>query len=144
MDQNLLNDIECDPDLSNNFTDDNTPEIVIPAHSRILIPSGIRTHFDKGYALVFFNKSGVCTKKGLDVGACVIDSDYRGEIHFSLINTTNKEVRLNFGDKIVQGLMLPYPDLNFEYIDGYDYDALIESETENTRKAGGFGSTGNK
>ena len=38
---------------------------------RILIPSGIKVNIPKGYSLIAFNKSGVATKKGLDVLACV-------------------------------------------------------------------------
>lgn len=36
-----------------------------------LIPLGWRCKFPEGYALVFFDKSGVSTKKKLKIGACV-------------------------------------------------------------------------
>lgn len=39
----------------------------------VLIPSGIKVNVPKGYMLTAFNKSGVATKKGLSVGACVVD-----------------------------------------------------------------------
>lgn len=131
-------------DKPNAKHEDASPKsIVIPAGKAVLIPSGIRTHFDMNNVLVFFNKSGISTKMGLAVGACVIDSDYRGEIHYHLINTTNEEVRLDFGQKVVQGLFIPHNPIQLEYMDGYTYDVLIENEkNENERGTGGFGSTG--
>lgn len=68
-------------------------EITIPAHSRVLIPSGIKVWIgDKSSALVAMNKSGVATKTGLIVGACVVDADYTGEVHLSVINTTGNRM----------------------------------------------------
>ena len=53
----------------------------IPPGDRFFIPSGIKANVPEGYALIAMNKSGVALKKGLMVGACVVDSDYQGEIH---------------------------------------------------------------
>jgi dUTPase len=44
----------------------------IPSHSRILIPAGVHFNIPEGFALIAYNKSGVATKKGLDIGACVV------------------------------------------------------------------------
>ena len=52
---------------------------VQPGHSQ-KIASGIKADIAVGMALVAFNKSGVATKHGLQVGACVVDSGYEGEI----------------------------------------------------------------
>lgn len=41
------------------------------------------------------------------VGACVVDEDYLGEVHISLINTSNNEVYINENDKVVQFILLP-------------------------------------
>ena len=71
------------------------------------IPSGIKTIFDKGYALVAFNKSGVALKKNLQVGACVVDSDYQGEIHLHVVNVGLATQMIMPGEKLVQFLMLP-------------------------------------
>jgi dUTPase len=60
-----------------------------PGHAK-KIPSGIKADVAVGMALVAFNKSGVATKHGLQVGACVVDSGYEGEIHLHVMN-----VRLN-------------------------------------------------
>ena len=83
------------------------------------------------------NKSGVSLKKGLMVGACVVDSDYQGEIHLHLINTSTKEVTIEPGDKLVQFLLVPVNHCNIEEVSKTN---LFEETT--TRGAGGFGSTG--
>ena len=61
---------------------------------RFFIPSGIKANVPEGYALIAMNKSGVALKKGLMVGACVVDSDYQGEIHLHLVNTSYKAVTI--------------------------------------------------
>lgn len=111
----------------------------VPAHARVNIPSGIRVHVPTGFALIAFNKSSVSLKYGLDVGACVVDEDYQGEVHLSLTNTSDKGVHIDFGQKIVQFILLPifYDDVH----EVYDKDLFAE---ESERGTGAFGSTGSK
>ena len=104
---------------------------------RLFIPSGIRANVPDGYALVAFNKSGVALKQGLDVGACVVDSDYQGEIHLHLFNTTNNVVKIEPGQKLVQFLLIPVDHCDIEEVSD---DELFANISE--RGAGGFGSTG--
>ena len=111
--------------------------VVLPQGSA-LIPSGIKAKVPDGYALIAMNKSGVATKLGLVVGACVVDSDYQGEIHIHLINTSNKCVTLEPGQKIVQFLLTPIEHCSINIVPLKD---LFDSKT--TRGIGGFGSTGN-
>lgn len=106
---------------------------------RFFIPSGIKANVPDGYALIAMNKSGVALKKGLVVGACVVDSDYQGEIHLHLINTSDKPVRIQPGDKLTQFLLIPVDHCLVEVVNEGD---LFEEET--TRGSGGFGSTGVK
>ena len=106
---------------------------------RFFIPSGIKANVPKGYALIAFNKSGVALKKGLMVGACVVDSDYQGEIHLHLVNTSDQPVTIEAGDKLTQFLLVP---VNHCAVEVVDVDELFYEET--TRGAGGFGSTGVK
>ena len=123
----------------NNFLRINTDKNVInlPPHKRILIPSGIKVNFQgEPKALIVFNKSGISVKKGLDALACVIDQDYQGEIHFSLVNTSDEDVIINEGEKIVQMLMLPVLYENIQITD----ENIWNEKTE--RGEGGFGSTG--
>lgn len=107
----------------------------LPPGESLLIPSGIRVELPDDTALIAFNKSGVATKQGLQVGACVVDSDYTGEIHLHVVNTTNLIQFISSGQKLVQFILLPYYHASlFETIDG------IFKETD--RGANGFGSTG--
>lgn len=105
----------------------------------ILIPSGIHVKIPKGWALVATNKSGIATKKGLSVGACLIDSDYQGQVHIHLFNTTNEPIALREGEKVVQFVLtevaLVQPQ-EFHTID------RLYAEAESERGTGGFGSTG--
>ena len=73
------------------------------------------------------------------VGACVVDSDYQGEIHLHLINASNKPVSIEPGDKLTQFLLVPVNHCAVEIV---DVDELFDEET--TRGSGGFGSTGVK
>lgn len=111
------------------------PTILEPQHD-IKINLGIVTEFEEGLALIAHNKSGVATKMKLVVGACVIDSDYRGDIHAHLINTGTEPVKLEPGMKIVQFILQPYVKPEITELD------YMPGDTE--RGAGGFGSTGTK
>lgn len=104
---------------------------------RFFIPSGIKANVPKGFALIAFNKSGVALKKGLMVGACVVDSDYQGEIHLHLVNTSTNDVTIEAGEKLTQFLLIP---VDHCVVDEVDESDLFDDETE--RGSGGFGSTG--
>jgi len=106
---------------------------------RYFIPSGIKANVPEGFALIAMNKSGVAMKKGLMVGACVVDSDYQGEIHLHLINASTKQVTIEPGEKLTQFLLIPVNHCEVETVQEF---ALFEEET--TRGSGGFGSTGDK
>ena len=106
---------------------------------RFFIPSGIKANVPTGYALIAMNKSGVALKKGLMVGACVVDSDYQGEIHLHLINASNKPVTIEPGEKLTQFLLIPVDHCDVTVV---EEDELFTEET--TRGSGGFGSTGVK
>jgi dUTP pyrophosphatase len=117
------------------------PETTILPGLSTLIPSGLKVNVPEGHAFIAFNKSGVATKKGLQVGACVIDEDYQGEIHIHLTNVGDESQIINPGDKIIQCVLLP---VNYETVE------LVESEEElwngeiTQRGEGGFGSTDHK
>lgn len=116
-------------------------EILVDAHERVLIPSGIKTWMDPGTALIAANKSGVAAKKGLVFGAQVIDSDYTGEVHISVINTTDHPVSFSTGDKLIQFIHTPVILSKLEEINEAEFTEL---HLESKRGEGGFGSTGTK
>ena len=68
------------------FVPETAGTITLTPGDSCLIASGIKVNVPEGYALVAFNKSGVATKKGLQVGACVVDCGYQGEVHIHLVN----------------------------------------------------------
>ena len=106
---------------------------------KILIPSGIKVDVPEGYALIAFNKSGVALTRELQVGACVIDLGYQGEVHFHLFNYGNNVVWLHPGEKIIQFVLLPLGDPAVEEVKEKDLYTEVSSRGE-----GGFGSTGTK
>ena len=112
------------------------PSGIMP-QERMLIPSGLKIKVPEGYMLKAENKSGIATKTGLIVGATVVDEDYQGEIHISLINTSNSMVALSPGMKIVQMVLTKVLYADVEIVEEKD---LFTQTTE--RGSGGFGSTG--
>ena len=100
------------------------------------IPSGIKTYVRPGMALVAFIKSGVATKHGLQVGACVVDSGYEGEIHMHVMNVSHRTVFILPDTKLVQFLLLPIGVPELLEVEEY---RLFNRESE--RGEGGFGST---
>lgn len=116
-------------------------EMTLAPHTQINIPSGIRVNIlDKNTYLDANNKSGVSTKYRLVVGAKVIDAGYQGEIHLNLINTSEENVTIRSGQKIVQFIHKEYIDTQWEEITNEQYDQIEVSD----RGTGGFASTGEK
>ena len=78
-------------------------------------------------------RSGLAAKNSIDVGAGVIDSDYRGEVKVLLFNFSEIDFKIAEGDRIAQMI-----------IEKYTITALTEVETldDTVRGDGGFGSTG--
>jgi len=116
---------------------------ILKPHERALIPSGIHCQmFDNDRALIAANKSGVATKTGLIFGAQVVDYEYQGEIHISLINTSNTPVRIHAGMKAIQFLEMPIFTSEIVVDSVNSVKTFYSAET--TRGADGFGSTDKK
>ena len=47
-------------------------------------------------------RSGLALKNFIDVGAGVVDEDYRGELGVVLFNFGEEDFKINMGDKIAQ------------------------------------------
>jgi len=112
------------------------PAVLHPGQ-RITIPSGIYAKLPKNYALIAMNRSGISFKKGLTVGANVIDEDYQGEIHLHVTNTGDDLAEIEIGEKLVQMLLVPveYPKLE----ELSSLEDLYEEKTKRGSK--GFGSS---
>ena len=73
----------------------------------VLVSLGWKCEFPEGFVMLFQEKSGRATKDKLDVGACVIDSGYRGFVHVHLFNNSDVPVLIPRGDKIAQFIIVP-------------------------------------
>lgn len=109
-------------------------DVVLPAHQSVLISTGVKIELPKQTYGQIAPRSGLSVK-GIDVGAGIIDEDYRGEIKVLLRNHSDNDIELPCESRIAQLLVLPvcYPDFTL-----VDPEALESTE----RGAGGFGSTG--
>ena len=109
--------------------------IAIYPHESVLLPMGVKLEFNKDYALFFVNRSGMATKKHLFRGACLVDSTYRGQLFVNLTNVSNDKQYLQPGEKLIQAMLLPVPQVNI-------IEGKVDPNTD--RGEGGFGSTDNK
>lgn len=109
-------------------------KVEIPPQTRRVIKTGISIQYpDPTYYGRVAPRSGLSVKSSIDIGAGVIDYDYRGEIKVCFINNGVAPYTVEIGDKIAQ--------LVFEKIvrcQVNEVDVLEETE----RGDGGFGSTG--
>lgn len=107
--------------------------VTLGPHERSLVPTGLAVAIPEGYYGRIAPRSGLSTKKGIDVLAGVIDADYRGEIRCLLYNTSGETVELPAQSKIcqliIEKIITPEPQ-------------WADDLTETARGAGGFGSTG--
>ncbi len=112
--------------------------IIIPAHSRAAIPTGIAiSPSDSSVVSIVCARSGLATKHGIALanGIGVIDSDYRGEILVSLMNSSDTDFTVEPGDRVAQLMFMPV--LCAELLEVQSLDITERGE-------GGFGSTGVK
>lgn len=101
-----------------------------------LVPTGVKAYMQAGEVLYLYDRSSNPRKKGLvlinSVG--VIDGDYygnsanEGHIFAQMQNITDEPVVVEAGERIVQGVFMP-----FLVADGDEADGV---------RTGGFGSTG--
>lgn len=107
-------------------------------NEQVLIPSGIKVNVPYGYALIAFNKSGIATKNQLQVGACVVDEDYQGEVHLNVFNRGTEPIKIYAGMKLVQFILLA---VNYSIPEEVYSEEELYSGIITERGEGGFGST---
>mgnify|MGYP001356447536 CR=1 FL=1 len=108
----------------------------VPPFGNSVFPTGVKIEVPEGYMLEIKNKSGIASKRGLLVGACVVDRGYTGEIFVNLHNPSDRSQTLHAGDKIAQAVFVKITtDIK-----------LVEAENiydeETSRGPGALGSTG--
>ena len=72
---------------------------VVPAHGKVLVKTGLSTMPIGCYGRVA-PRSGLALKIFIDVGAGVVDEDYRGELGVVLFNFGDEDFQINMGEKI--------------------------------------------
>lgn len=78
-------------------------------------------------------RSGLAWKHSIDVGAGVIDADYRGPVGVILFNHSDTDFEVKPGDRIAQ--LIIEKIITPEVLEVDDLDSTVRGE-------GGFGSTG--
>ena len=114
------------------YSGDCFDRVHIAPHETIKLPTGWAFQPPEGYMLQILQRSGLASKGLIPLGG-ILDEDYTGEVIVIMLNTTDKYLSINNGDRIAQMAIRPYYQGEFELVDELD-------ETE--RGNGGFGSTG--
>ena len=109
-----------------------------------LIDNGIRIEFQGPfpldelftYEIQVRPRSGLAAKFGISVTNTpgTVDFGYRGELKTNLVNLGTSDFVINPGDRIAQAVVCPVIKAQIE--------AVTAVNTDTTRGAGGFGSTG--
>ena len=109
-----------------------TKRIDVPAGQRMLLPTGIACAIPEGWCGQVWPRSGLAVKHGIDRLAGLIDSDYRGELHVSLVNHGQDTWEVKEGERIAQLVFVQVLTAAIE----------VDDLDDTARGAGGFGSTG--
>ncbi|XP_051484534.1 deoxyuridine 5'-triphosphate nucleotidohydrolase, mitochondrial isoform X2 [Apus apus] len=108
-------------------------DCVIPPMEKAVVKTDIQIALPAGCYGRVAPRSGLAAKHFIDVGAGVIDEDYRGNVGVVLFNFGKETFQVKKGDRIAQLICerICYPELE-------EVQALDDTE----RGEGGFGSTG--
>ncbi|ODV77609.1 deoxyuridine 5'-triphosphate nucleotidohydrolase [Suhomyces tanzawaensis NRRL Y-17324] len=108
---------------------------VIPGHGQGAVATDISVIVPYGTYGRVAPRSGLAMKHGISTGAGVVDADYRGEIKVILFNHSDKDFKIEKGDRIAQMVL--------EKIINADIRQISKEElVETARGEGAFGSTG--
>lgn len=108
--------------------------VILPGH-RAVVGTGLAIEVPPGTYGRVAPRSGLAVKSGIQVGAGVVDSDYRGEVKVVLFNQDNsKTYTVKPGYRIAQ--------LVLEKIECPEVEEIKDELDSTERGHGGFGSTG--
>ena len=114
------------------YSGDCFDRVHIAPHETIKLPTGWAFQPESGYMLQILQRSGLASKGLIPLGG-ILDEAYTGEVIVIMLNTTDKYLSINNGDRIAQMAIRPYYQGEFE---------LVDELNETERGDGGFGSTG--
>ncbi|XP_031384890.1 deoxyuridine 5'-triphosphate nucleotidohydrolase [Punica granatum] len=108
-------------------------EAKVPARGKALINTDLSIAVPPGTYARIAPRSGLAWKHSIDVGAGVIDADYRGPVGVILFNHSDVDFEVKAGDRIAQLIIekIVTPEV-------VEVDSLDSTQ----RGEGGFGSTG--
>ncbi|CAA6657587.1 unnamed protein product [Spirodela intermedia] len=108
-------------------------DMKVPGRGKALVPTDLSISIPQGTYARIAPRSGLAWKHSIDVGAGVVDADYRGPVGVILFNHSDVDFEVKAGDRIAQliieRIMTP------EVVEVENLDSTV-------RGAGGFGSTG--
>ncbi|WKN46369.1 dUTP diphosphatase [Tunicatimonas pelagia] len=109
--------------------------VTLQSLERALISTGFFMELPVGYEAQVRPRSGLAYKHGLTVlnSPGTIDADYRGEVKVLLVNLSNEAYTVQPGERIAQIVVAKHEQIRWQ---------AVESLSETTRGAGGYGSTG--
>jgi len=107
--------------------------VVVPARGKAICPTDLSIACPPGTYGRIAPRSGLAWKHHIDIGAGVIDADYRGNVGVVLFNHAETDFKVEVGDRIAQ--------LILERIEIADVEEVQDLQ-DTQRGAGGFGSTG--
>lgn len=108
-------------------------DYVVPPHGKELIKTDLSLSIPEGHYGRIAPRSGLAWKNFVDVGAGVIDSDYRGNVSVLLFNHSDVNFIVNRHDRVAQLIIEKISLPEVKEVD--DLDNTIRGD-------GGFGSTG--
>ncbi|KAL5558064.1 hypothetical protein UlMin_034275 [Ulmus minor] len=119
--------------LSAGYDLSSAKETKVPARGKALVPTDLSIAVPEGTYARIAPRSGLAWKHSIDVGAGVIDADYRGSVGVILFNHSDVDFEVKEGDRIAQLIIekIITPDV----VEVEDLDSTV-------RGSGGFGSTG--
>ena len=108
---------------------------VIPSRGKDTVDTGLAVALPSGTYARIAPRSGLAIRNFIDVGAGVVDSDYRGEIKVVLFNHSAEDFAVQAGDRIAQLILerIKTPQVK-----------KVATLDDTDRGADGFGSTGVK
>lgn len=108
-------------------------DCVIPSRGKLLVKTDIAIGIPSEHYGRISSRSGLAVKHSIDVGAGVIDEDYRGNVCVLLFNHSDEDFCVKRSDRVAQLILekISTPDV-------IEVNHLDETE----RNVAGFGSTG--
>ena len=111
-------------------------DTIVPARGKAIIATDIAVAITTGYYGRIAPRSGMSWKNHTDIGAGVVDSDYRGPVGVVMFNHADTDLQITKDDRVAQMVIEKINTAPLLLVpDGMELD-----DTE--RGEGGFGSTG--